>query len=281
MFEDSLLESCGRLKPKHGLATLASILVHCCLIAALVLFPLAFPATLPEPQLITFLVVAPPPPPPPPPPPLGSGTAGRIVNRLITHDVEIPGVIHAPALIPRLLPASSGQELSRRLSGDETVAGGVPGGVPGGVIGGVPGGVVGGVLGGVVGGTLGGVIGGIVSSVPDTTTVPKVQPPPSLKPKQVRVSEGVSKGLLIREVIPKYPELAREARISGNVVLFAIIDKNGEIKNLRVVSGHPLLAAAALEAVQHWQYKPYLLNHEPVEVETQVTVSFNLAGAGG
>jgi protein TonB len=122
-------------------------------------------------------------------------------------------------------------------------------------------------------------MGGIIGSIPNNAVVAKLQPPTE-KPRPVRVSEGVSKGMLICKIIPEYPLIAREARISGDVVLFAIIGKNGEIKNLQVVSGHPLLVTAAITAVQHWRYQPYLLNREPVEVETQVTVKFALGGGG-
>ena len=133
------------------------------------------------------------------------------------------------------------------------------------------GGVVGGVPGGVPGGQMGGVIGGIISSTP--VAVPRVA-----TPQRVRVSQGVSQGLLIRKVQPLYPPLARQARIQGNVVLQAEISKDGTIENLRLVSGHPMLAPAAIEAVKQWRYKPYFLNGEPVEVETQVTVIFSLSG---
>ena len=122
-------------------------------------------------------------------------------------------------------------------------------------------------------------MGGIIGSIPNNAVVAKLRPPTE-KPRPVRVSEGVSKGMLICKIIPEYPLIAREARISGDVVLFAIIGKNGEIKNLQVISGHPLLVPAAMAAVEHWLYKPYLLNHEPVEVQTQVTVTFALAGKG-
>jgi protein TonB len=77
---------------------------------------------------------------------------------------------------------------------------------------------------------------------------------------------------------PHYPEDARQARIQGMVVLTARIDANGDVEDLTLVSGHPLLAPAALEAVKHWKYKPYLLNGQPVMVETQVTVAFQLSG---
>jgi protein TonB len=83
---------------------------------------------------------------------------------------------------------------------------------------------------------------------------------------------------LIRKVQPNYPPLARQARIQGNVVLQAVISKQGTIENLQVISGHPMLVPAALEAVKQWRYKPYLLNGDAVEVETQVTVIFSLSG---
>jgi protein TonB len=88
----------------------------------------------------------------------------------------------------------------------------------------------------------------------------------------------MSEGDLIRKVQPIYPALARAARIQGTVVLQAIISKQGTIENLRVVAGHPMLVQAAIDAVHQWRYRPYILNNEPVEVETQITVNFSLAG---
>ena len=98
-------------------------------------------------------------------------------------------------------------------------------------------------------------------------------------PQRVRVSSGVQSGLLIRKVPPTYPPLARQARIQGTVILQAQISKTGDIENLQLISGHPMLAPAAIEAVKQWKYKPYLLNGEPVEVETTVQVNFSLAGS--
>ena len=86
-------------------------------------------------------------------------------------------------------------------------------------------------------------------------------------------------GNLIRRVQPEYPALARSARIQGQVVLSAVISREGNIENLRVLIGHPMLVRAAIEAVSKWRYKPYILNNEPVEVETQVTVNFSLSGS--
>src|SRR5208282_5123766 len=97
-------------------------------------------------------------------------------------------------------------------------------------------------------------------------------------PRRIRVSGSVAGGLLVRKVNPVYPPLARQARVSGTVVLRAVISKDGSIENLSLVSGHPMLAPAAIDAVKQWKYKPYLLNGEPVEVDTEVQVNFTLAG---
>ncbi len=93
----------------------------------------------------------------------------------------------------------------------------------------------------------------------------------------VRLSH-MREGDLVRKVLPIYPPLARSARIQGTVVMEAMISKSGTIEKLRLLSGHPLLAPAAVEAVRQWRYRPYILNGEPVEVETQITVNFSLAG---
>ena len=83
---------------------------------------------------------------------------------------------------------------------------------------------------------------------------------------------------LIRKITPVYPPLAKQARIQGVVRFTAIIGKDGTIQNLQLVSGHPLLVEAARQAVSQWQYKPTLLNGEPVEVVTQIDVNFTLSG---
>ncbi len=91
------------------------------------------------------------------------------------------------------------------------------------------------------------------------------------------VSEGVSEGYLLRKVEPVYPRPLVAMGIHGEVRLHAIIAKDGTIQSLTVISGHPLLAGAAQDAVRQWRYRPYLLNHEPVEVETLITVNFTSA----
>jgi protein TonB len=86
----------------------------------------------------------------------------------------------------------------------------------------------------------------------------------------------LSEGAIIRRVLPTYPPLAKLARIEGAVVLEAVISRSGRVENLRVISGRPILAGAATDAVSQWQFRPYILNGAPVEVLTQITVEFKL-----
>ncbi|HVN20454.1 MAG TPA: energy transducer TonB [Dongiaceae bacterium] len=107
------------------------------------------------------------------------------------------------------------------------------------------------------------------------------QPVMPIKPKpiiKVFRTSTMLQGMLIRRVEPKYPPLAIAARIQGPVVLTAVISKAGTIDNLKLVSGHPMLVPAALDAVSQWRYRPYVLNGEVIEVETQITVNFLLGG---
>jgi protein TonB len=137
------------------------------------------------------------------------------------------------------------------------------------------GGVIGGVPGGIPGGQLSGVIGGIISASSSLAAAPALSKPvPAVQ--RVRISQGVTQGLLIFRIEPTYPPLAQQARIQGVVVMTALIDKGGNVQRLQVVSGHPLLAPAAIEAVKQWRYKPFVLNGQPLEVETTVTVNFHL-----
>jgi protein TonB len=250
MFEDSLLESGGRNSRLHRRgpwATLVSFVIQIGLICVLVLIPLIYTEALPKQQLMGYLVAPPPPPPPPPPP------AAAPVVKVVKVQTEIDnGQLKAPTKIPTRIAMIKEDEAPPST-----------GGVMGGVVGGVPGGQSGGVV--------GGVLGSIMNSAP--TAVPK-----AATPTRVKVSAGVTSGLLIRKVQPTYPPLAKQARISGSVVLQAVIGKDGTIQNLRAVSGHPMLIQSAIDAVRQWKYKPYFLNGEPVEVDTQVTVNFTLAG---
>jgi len=121
-----------------------------------------------------------------------------------------------------------------------------------------------------------GAAGGVIGSVFGNAT-----PQPQVKmatPKKIAISSGVATGLLIQEVRPVYPPIAKAARQSGTVVLQATISKTGTIQGLKVVSGNAMLQSAAISAVQQWRYRPYMLNGEPVEVDTTINVVFNLGG---
>ncbi len=247
MFEDCLIESGGRLKSnRRGATTLLSFFLQAILLGVLILIPLIYTEALPKQQLMSLLVAPPPPPPPPPPP---SAAPVKVVQKMVSELVN--GELRTPTKIPQKVQMIKEEEAPPPVSSIGGVVGGVPGGVPG--------------------GQMGGVIGGIISSTP--VAVPKVA-----TPQRVRVSQGVSQGLLIHQIKPTYPPLARQARIQGSVMLQAVIAKDGTIQNLRLISGHPMLAPAAIEAVKQWRYKPYYLNGEPVEVETQITVNFTLSG---
>jgi protein TonB len=245
MFEDSLIESGGKLKTKRGFTSIISFFIQIMIVGVMVLIPLIFTEALPKGTTL-FMLVAPPPPPPPPPP---AAAPVRVVKQVQTDIIN--GELRTPTKIPKKIEMIKEEEAPPPVMASTGVVGGVPGGVPG--------------------GSMGGVIGSVLSSTP--VAVPKIA-----TPQRVRVSSGVSSGLLIRKVSPNYPPLARQARIQGTVVLQAQISKDGSIQNLQLISGHPMLAPAAIEAVKQWKYKPYLLNGEPVEVETQVQVNFTLAG---
>ena len=99
---------------------------------------------------------------------------------------------------------------------------------------------------------------------------------PKPLPQAVNISQGVSRGLLIKKVQPVYPQNALAMRVEGSVELMAMIKKTGEIAQLKVLSGNLQLTKAATDAVKQWKYKPYLLNGEPVEIQTQITINFKL-----
>ena len=245
MFSDSLLESSRREKRRRKFATGVSFVFQCLLIGLLLIVPLMFTEALPTQQLLTFLVAPPPPPPPPPP----AGQAAAEVVRQVKSDLLGSGQLRTPSRIPKQVQMIREEEAPPMFS---------------------TGGMVGGVPGGVPGGQLGGVIGGIVSQTSTIAIVPKL----TLPARPIRVSRGVTEGLLMRKVAPEYPIIARQARVQGQVLLNAIISKTGDIENLTLVSGHPLLVPAALEAVKQWHYRPYQLNGEPVDVETTICVTF-------
>ena len=199
---------------------------------------------------MTFLAA---PPPPPPPPPAAEQMAKAM--RQVQSDLLSSGDLRTPTRIPQKIQMLKEEEAPPPMPSGGGVVGGVPGGIPG--------------------GQLGGVIGGIVSATSNLSIAPKYAP---VMPQRVRVSQGVTAGLLIHRIEPVYPTLAKSARVQGEVLLKAIIDREGNIQDLQLVSGHPMLVPSAIAAVKQWRYKPYLLNGQPVEVETTITVIFSLMG---
>jgi protein TonB len=130
---------------------------------------------------------------------------------------------------------------------------------------------------GVVGSTgTGGARDGVWKSFNESLS--RVQPPPP-QPATIKrefKTSSMLEGFLIRRVQPNYPPLARSARIQGPVVVTALISRSGTMENVTAVSGHPMLVQAAVQAVSQWRYRPYILNGEAIEVETQITVNFVL-----
>jgi len=249
MFSDSVLDF-GQQSKRHAFATTTSFVLNCLAVGVMLIMPLVFTDTLPKAQLLTFLVAPPPPPPPPPP---AAEQVQRVVRQIQT-DLMNTGQLRTPTRIPQKVQMIKEEDAPPPMASTAGVVGGVPGGIPG--------------------GQLGGVIGGIVNATSSLAAVPKFQP---VIPQRVRISQGVTKGLLVHKVEPTYPPLARAARVQGEVLLSAVISVNGEIENLQLISGHPMLVPAAITAVKQWRYKPYLLNGQPVEVETQINVIFTLS----
>jgi protein TonB len=238
MFDDLLESTNEKKKTNKGWGFILSGVVQALILAVLILIPLIYTEALPKAMLSTLLI-APPPPPPPPPPPAVVKTIVKPVARLITS-----GKLMQPRAIPKEVAVFKEAELPPDVI--------TPGGATGGVFGGIPG-------------------QGMVAAV---------APPPPKPAAPTRVKQGgnVTAASILNQTRPVYPALARQARIQGNVVLHAIIDKDGKVAQLEVISGHPLLVQSALDAVKQWRYKPTLLNGDPVEVDTTITVTFTMGG---
>ena len=117
----------------------------------------------------------------------------------------------------------------------------------------------------------------------DQGTQPSTAPPaaslaPNRLPTRIRVGENVQAASLLHQVVPEYPPEAKAAHITGTVVLHAIVGRDGAVQNLEFVSGPPELQKAAMDAVAQWRYRPTLLNGQPIEVDTKISIVFALAG---
>lgn len=243
MFEDSLFASNSVSNPRRGWTALTSFFVQTLFIGALVALPLLFTEALPLTHLTDYLTVPPASEPP-------------TVEQVVQHATRPPdsNMMGNTVLLPTHIP----DQIQHIVDVGPPPQVGLPDN-------------------GVYGSPGTSNSGSNIMATLLNNVHPSVVHPSLANSKPVIVSRGVSEGLLIHQVKPSYPPIALTAHIQGEVVLQAVIGKDGTIQNLRIVSGHPMLIKAAVDAVQQWRYRPYMLNGEPVEVETQVRVTFTIS----
>jgi periplasmic protein TonB len=299
--QKELLES-GKGPKKRGgwKASATSIALHGLLVAGIVYAgqTVTHKVDAEKPMAAFITQGAAPPPPPPPPPPARSSGAPQSRPRVQPQPTPvIPNPLTPPVEIPKELPKVEvpvSQDLpvadtplpeSTGLSegpGDALagVVGGVEGGVAGGVVGGTVGGEVGGELGGVKGGQVGGTGTGTEGSGTggvEAPVAPAPAPPPPAGP--LRVGGDVKAPVIVNRADPDYTESARKARIAGIVIVEAIIDKQGNVDEVKIIKGLPMgLADEAVKAVRKWKFKPGTHNGQPVATIFNLTVNFRLDG---
>jgi protein TonB len=240
MFEDSLVESQGRIRTKSRWFAIGSFFAQAGLLLLLILYPLFHPLGLPR-QSIERLLIAPPPPRAPAP------MEVRHAAPASPHSLpSLQTQLEAPSRIPSHITTIS--DVQPQFSGLSDIVGsdsapGFPGGIP-------------------------------LGAPPPTVTVAHPQAPK----RPIQVSQGVAAGLLLSPIRPIYPAIAKAARIQGTVVIEATISRQGTIENLQVIEGPSMLRQAAIDAVAAARYRPFLLNGEPVEVQTSIHVIFSLGG---
>jgi protein TonB len=236
MFEDATFESQGRLHTRSRNWMLATLLFNGSILLTLVLIPLLHPDSLPN-ELRKIIITA----------PAAPHTAPASVARASSQSVTTP--------TPVVMPITSAPQLTHANSSPLGPAPDAQGPCCTDI------------------GTGNGDIIGADPFAHAAKPTPRV-----VHPQQgpIIVSKGVAEGMLLSHPVPVYPVIAKAAGIQGTVVLQATISKSGVIENLRVLSGPQMLQQAALNAVAQWRYRPYLLNGDPVEVETTINVIFSL-----
>jgi protein TonB len=241
-------------------SVIGSVVFHVLLIAVVLIIPSLVVDSISRRELLITLVS--PIGPPPPPPPLR--VQAPIVKPRAVEAREVPPVMPGTLVMPSAIPSEIAKIVEEPIAAPGVI-GGVPGGVPGGMVAGV----------------LGGVLANRASEDALLVPPPPVPPPPVPLPppkamlaSPVRVGGDVREPRVIRIVPPIYPRLARQARIAGVVILEATLTAEGAVEEIRVVSGHPLLVEAAIDAVKQWQYEPTLLNGVPVAVILTARVRF-------
>lgn len=241
MFDQTFVD--GTQKTNKPITLLASTLIQISILFILLLIPLIYTATLPGASLKSLLIAPPPPPVVTVPATTPKVQTGHVLRVLSAR------ALYAPVAIPKQVNVSSD------IAAPPDIA------------------VVG------VNGQSGGPVGSGLSALEYTIPTAPPPAPPKVKavPGAIRVGTGVAEANIINKVMPAYPALAKAARIQGTVEFSATISKEGNIENLQLVHGHPLLVKAARDAVLQWKYRPTLLNGQPVEVLTQIVVNFTLA----
>lgn len=238
MFADSLLESAPHSGHRSAWTKLVSALVQSVALAVVLAIPLFHLERLQVvPSLPSIRMTR-----MPQPPAVQSQPASRTFSTAPTVEREIVQPNYIPTTIPRI---NDRQDQAPEASfGQGSCIGDCGGGIS---------------------------VNTILSAGP---TMPIVQPPRAPN-HPIRVSE-MKLGDLVHKVLPEYPIAAKQLGIHGAVVLMALVGKDGRVEHVQLISGPPLLVQPAMRAVEQWEYRPYLLNHEPVEVQTQVTVNFVL-----
>jgi periplasmic protein TonB len=245
VFEDSLFATNARRAPQRGLAAVLSFAIQIGLLSVLVMVPLLYTDALPLSAIrSTYIEVPMPAGPPPAPPPQAVQRAhpqqsSNMRNNILVLPPSVPS--HAAVIVEDPIPAPN-YPYAEGAIGPGT-------------------------------GRNGNALNNILVAS-NMRPAPPNPPPAPLHP--VKLSTGVTEGLLIQRITPPYPPLAVIAHQEGDVVMQAIIGRDGTIQNLHVVSGPPMLVPAAMDAVRRWRYRPYLLSGEPVEVDTQIRVHFSL-----
>jgi protein TonB len=238
LFEDLIESDVVAHKTSRGYTLPVSLALHAIALVFIIIVPLLSSSDMPEPTaVVKAFFVEPASAPPPPPPPPPPAPKAPNITKAPPRVAEDTSRFTAPVEVQEIKP-EQGMDLGVE-------------GVPGGVEGGVPGGVVGGVVGG----------------LPDA-------PPPM---QAVRVGGQIKEPKKLKHVAPVYPDIAKQARVQGIVIVECTISPQGRVTDVKVLRGIPLLDAAAIEAVRQWVYTPTLLNGVPVPVIMTVTVNFKLS----
>lgn len=238
MFEDSLVESTGHIRTRSRYFAAGSAALQSMLLAALAIYPFLHPATLPK-QALTLLLTAPSVPLAPANLPQRSASSTRLQPIMIVNPLMAP--IHIPQYVsmkPDTGPPPTEVDFGPGKTESDT--------------------------------------GSALFSNLGASTPPVVKP--AMPKGPLHISSGVAAGQLLAPIQPVYPAIAKAARIEGTVVVQAVISKDGRIENLHVVSGPAMLQESAVEAIQRARYRPFMLNGEPVAVETTIDIVFRMGG---